>query len=69
MVLKKQKRPKIAILGLTYKENTHSLKNSPSIALISKIDGHSIKAYDPAAEENATNYNINRVKIKYRHRI
>ena len=30
--------------------------------MISKIDGHSIKAYDPAAEENATNYNINRVK-------
>ena len=32
LVLKKQLHPKIAVLGLTYKENTHSIKNSPSIS-------------------------------------
>ena len=57
----KQKQSKIAILGLTYKENTNSLKNSPSIALITKIQGHTIKAYDPAAGENAANQSITRV--------
>ena len=61
LVLKKHKQPKIAILGLTYKENTHSLKNSPSIALITKIQGHTIKAYDPAAGDNEANESITRV--------
>ena len=49
LVLEKMTRPKIAILGLTYKENTHSLKNSPAIALIDRLHGHSITAYDPVA--------------------
>ncbi|MDC1121549.1 GDP-mannose dehydrogenase, partial [Alphaproteobacteria bacterium] len=29
--------PKIGVLGLSYKENTHSIKNSPSIAFLEKI--------------------------------
>lgn len=43
----------IAVLGLTYKEHTHSLKNSPSIALLSTIESAPVRAYDPAAAANA----------------
>jgi UDPglucose 6-dehydrogenase len=39
----------IAVLGLTYKEDTHSLKNSASIALIGHLGAQPVKAYDPAA--------------------
>jgi len=38
---------KIAILGLAYKENTNSIKNSPSIELLNRIKNYSIKVYDP----------------------
>ena len=38
---------KIAILGLSYKENTNSIKNSPSIELLNRIKNYSIKVYDP----------------------
>jgi UDPglucose 6-dehydrogenase len=39
----------IAVLGLTYKEDTHSLKNSAAIALIGNLGTQQVKAYDPAA--------------------
>lgn len=42
------KNPTIGILGLTYKENTHSVKNSPSLAFIRQITPFSVQAYDPA---------------------
>lgn len=42
---------KIGVLGLSYKENTHSIKNSPSIRLLSQLKGFSIKAYDPEVKE------------------
>ena len=58
LVLTKIEKPKIAILGLTYKENTNSIKNSPSIVLLNKIQGHSIAAFDPAAEIDAGGPNI-----------
>lgn len=37
----------IGILGLAYKENTHSTKNSPALRLISQLQGFKIHAYDP----------------------
>ena len=40
---------KIAILGLTYKENTHSLKNSPALVLLDHLKYHNVVAYDPIA--------------------
>jgi UDPglucose 6-dehydrogenase len=61
LVLQKHNNPKIAVLGLTYKENTNSLKNSPSIALINHLQGHFIQTYDPAAGVNAVKQNIIRV--------
>jgi len=62
LILTKIEKPKIAILGLTYKENTHSIKNSPSIALLNKLQGHSIAAFDAAAEMDAVGQDITRKK-------
>lgn len=39
--------PMIAIWGLSYKENTHSIKNSPSIDLINALSSYSIRVFDP----------------------
>lgn len=63
LVLTKIEKPKIAILGLSYKENTHSVKNSPSIALLNKIQGHSIAAFDPAAEMDVMEKDITRTEF------
>lgn len=37
----------VGVLGLAYKENTHSIKNSPSIALIEHLHPWTVRAYDP----------------------
>ena len=37
----------IAVLGLAYKENTHSTKNSPSLALLGHLRGKTVKVHDP----------------------
>ena len=41
------KSPRIAILGLAYKENTHSTKNSPALSLIQSLTDYDIIAFDP----------------------
>jgi UDPglucose 6-dehydrogenase len=46
-VLQRTARPTLAILGLAYKENTHSTKNSPSLALIEHLQPWPIRVYDP----------------------
>lgn len=46
-VFARHKKPIICILGLAYKPNTHSIKNSPSIALIHQLKEYTIKAHDP----------------------
>jgi UDPglucose 6-dehydrogenase len=38
---------KIAVLGLAYKENTNSIKNSPSLALLEHLRGMSVSVHDP----------------------
>ena len=38
---------RIAVLGLAYKENTHSTKNSPALALLSHLDGKMVRVHDP----------------------
>jgi UDPglucose 6-dehydrogenase len=38
---------KIAVLGLAYKENTHSTKNSPSLVLLEHLRGKTVKVHDP----------------------
>lgn len=47
-LLNKHINPNIAILGLAYKENTHSTKNSPALALLSNLKYFNrVKIYDP----------------------
>ena len=43
--------PRVAVWGLTYKENTQSLKNSPGVHLVSALaaGGVAIRSYDPGA--------------------
>ncbi|MGC1777971.1 MAG: nucleotide sugar dehydrogenase [Xanthobacteraceae bacterium] len=37
----------IGVLGLAYKENTHSTKNSPSLQLLDHLRGRPVKVHDP----------------------
>ncbi len=39
--------PKIAVLGLAYKENTHSIKNSAAVALVRQLAAHDVTVFDP----------------------
>lgn len=55
------KNPLISILGLAYKPDTHSIKNSPSIALIKQLKDYQLKTHDPVVNgeslTHATHYN------------
>ncbi len=42
----------IAILGLAYKADTHSVRNSPALALISALGPYRLRAYDPEVAVN-----------------
>jgi UDPglucose 6-dehydrogenase len=53
LVMKGDSPKRIGVLGLTYKENTHSLKNSPSIVFLSQLTGYDVVAYDPLAALDA----------------
>jgi len=47
-VLRDKPDARIAVLGLAYKENTNSIKNSPSLRLLSHLEGHKhLKVHDP----------------------
>lgn len=39
---------RLAVLGLAYKENTDSIKNSPAIACLKELEGRNIAVFDPA---------------------
>jgi len=39
--------PVIAVLGLAYKQDTHSVKNSPSIALLEQLQLFQVRVFDP----------------------
>lgn len=52
-VLPQMPNPAIAVLGLAYKENTHSIKNSPSLAFIRHLGRFALRAYDPAVPVSA----------------
>lgn len=47
-VIDKQKDPLIAVWGLAYKENTHSVKNSPSLATLKQLPDVRFCVHDPA---------------------
>jgi len=49
---KLSKKYKIGVLGISYKENTSSIKNSASVNLINKIDNNSIiNVFDPIVKK------------------
>ncbi|NNF79985.1 MAG: UDP-glucose/GDP-mannose dehydrogenase family protein [Rhizobiales bacterium] len=43
--------PLVAVWGLAYKENTHSIKNSPSLATLSQFPETRFHVHDPAVAE------------------
>jgi UDPglucose 6-dehydrogenase len=49
-VLARNSDPAIGILGLAYKENTHSIKNSPSLALIEHLTPWRLSVFDPVVK-------------------
>jgi UDPglucose 6-dehydrogenase len=44
---------RIAVLGLAYKENTHSTKNSPALVLLDHLQEHEVRVFDPVVPANA----------------
>jgi UDPglucose 6-dehydrogenase len=47
-VLSRLGEPVIGVWGVTYKENTHSIKNSPAVVLIKALAGCRLRVFDPA---------------------
>ena len=57
-VLSKMDNPIIAVWGLAYKQDTHSIKNSPSIAFLKKIINYKVRVFDPVVpSSNVLNEN------------
>ena len=52
-VLSRNPDATFGVLGLAYKENTHSTKNSPSLSLIEHLKPWSIRVYDPIVPASA----------------
>lgn len=50
------KRPRLGILGLAYKENTHSVKNSPALALIRNLGQWPIQVFDPVVPASVVDH-------------
>ncbi len=50
--------PAIAVLGLAYKENTHSTKNSPAFALLEATTDYRVSVYDPVVPSSAAPHGI-----------
>ncbi|MFN0044711.1 MAG: UDP binding domain-containing protein [Alphaproteobacteria bacterium] len=46
-VLSRKPNASIGVLGLAYKENTHSTKNSPALALLAHRDLRHVRVFDP----------------------
>src|SRR3990167_5570376 len=48
--------PIIAVLGLTYKENTNSTKNSPSLNLLESLKNYTIRTHDPTVQTSIVSW-------------
>jgi UDPglucose 6-dehydrogenase len=51
----------IALLGLAYKENTHSIKNSPALVFLNRLKNSKVLVYDPEAVISYLPLNVSRV--------
>ena len=47
---------KVGVLGLTYKTNTNSIKNSPSLELLKELKDKNVFTHDPVVEAEAIKY-------------
>jgi UDPglucose 6-dehydrogenase len=56
------KSKRIGILGLTYKENTDSLKNSPALVFLSNLSRNKVIAYDPMANFELISRNVKKAE-------
>ena len=54
LILSQTPAAKIALLGLTYKEDTPSTKNSAALELLGRISTHNVTAFDPYAADDVT---------------
>ena len=54
---------KIAVLGLAYKEDTHSTKNSPSLQFLKFLKDKDVKVHDPIVALNPADFLLNRLKV------
>ena len=52
-VLTNRRDPVIAVLGLAYKQDTHSTKNSPSLALLQHLAPYDVRVFDPVVAGEA----------------
>jgi len=52
-VLSEVESPRIAVLGLAYKENTHSTKNSPALVLLDHLKEYEVRVFDPVVPADA----------------
>ena len=53
---------KIAVLGLAYKEDTHSTKNSPSLQFLKFLKDKDVKVHDPVVALNPADFPFEQVK-------
>jgi UDPglucose 6-dehydrogenase len=49
-------QPVIAVLGLAYKQDTHSVKNSPSLALLEHLQSFQVRVFDPVVPAAAAGH-------------
>lgn len=62
LVLSQMPNAQIAVLGLTYKEDTNSTKNSASLALLCHLSGTNLSVFDPSASLTSTSSGIRRTQ-------
>jgi UDPglucose 6-dehydrogenase len=55
-LLDRNPRATVAVWGLAYKENTHSVKNSPSLATIAQLRETTLRLHDPVVPASAANH-------------
>jgi UDPglucose 6-dehydrogenase len=55
-LLSHQSNARLAILGLAYKENTHSVKNSPALALIRELAPWHLSVFDPVVPASSVTH-------------
>jgi UDPglucose 6-dehydrogenase len=56
LLLERNPQSRLAIWGLAYKENTHSVKNSPSLAAIAQMPDAHLRVHDPVVSASEVSH-------------